>query len=781
MEPNPNNPFADALLCRGACALPATATGEMMYMPGGLQTITPFAGGIDKPIQVMVNKDGAKELEKQRAALTAKGKRPYFDFEHTDHGASYWPESFYWKDGAEPGIYCRGEWTADGKAGVEGKTWRMFSPVFHVDSKTARPAQLVCRDWASANMGGLVNEAAFKTISPLWAKNAGGAQSTQPNENMTPEEIKALQDKIVELQSEITRLKGEQSAAESKGQTNDIVASKLEAKEAQLKASSLELEMGALKAKNGEHETAIKARNLADAKIAVAAAVAIGAIAAKDTESIAHWEKDIAERPEQAAVLAKMGGQQALAPGRISTPGVVVLKDSPNQVMKDYGAVLAKNAGLRLSDETRKEKGRLAREAAGIYAKHIKGDEVIIGMPMEDAIKAADFSDPNGNVGLLAGSLVLQKSMDMMKYEYPVLKSITSDFSDEPGQLNQTQNTRITMKPAVQTYNPTLGTDGRPLGWTTTSPAQSIDVPVTLTDYIGVPTVFGMSVLASTARKLFEDAAPQAMYAIGGYAVGMLTGLCTTANFNAYAGTSIGTGATTSGSKNITFASNAIVYPGQPISGTGIPANSFIVSVTSATAAVINQNATATNTGLTFTLGTGKVPTVYASYVKALASFAVASLDDIAVAFDLNEVPLQDRFAMLNSAYYRKLGSDASVNGLFAALSNPEIITERRMPKLAGFDCQNAPFFPTSSNRTGFAGTKAALILKSRLPQDISGALAGVTAPGSVSTVTEPETGLTCSLVQYINLQGNYAEWRPEIMLGAAVGERRAGMVMTSV
>ena len=29
-------------------------------------------------------------------------------------------------------------------------------------------------------------------------------------------------------------------------------------------------------------------------------------------------------------------------------------------------------------------------------------------------------------------------------------------------------------------------------------------------------------------------------------------------------------------------------------------------------------------------------------------------------------------------------------------------------------------------------------------------------------------------------MQGMYAEWRPSIMLGAAVGERRAGLVLTS-
>ena len=773
-----------SLICRGAVALPATATGEMMFMPGGLQEITPFGGGIGQPIQVLVDAHGAAQIEKQRSALAAKGKRPYFDFEHTDHGASYWPDSFFWKDGPEPGIYCRGEWTNDGKTGVDGKTWRAFSPVFHVDSKTAKPAQITCRDTAHPNMGGLVNDPAFKSISPLWAKNASGAQSAnQTNNTMTPEEIKALQDKITALEAEIAKLKAEDAAETAKGTTNDVVAAKLEAKQAQLKASSLELQMTSLQAKNANHESALKARNEADAKAAVASAVERGAIAAKDTATIAAWEKDIAENPDRAALLAKMNGHAALGAGRITphSGAAAITQESSNHVMKSYGALVAKNASIRMSPETAAEKNALAREAAAIFAADINDNKTIVGMSIDEAIKAADYSDPNSQVGLLTGSLALQRALPLMQFEYPVLSQVTTDFTTEPGLLNQTVNSRIILKPAVQSYDTSVDTAGRPKGWSTVSAAKTVDVPITLDEYVGIPIVFGNNILASTMRNLFSEQAPQALYALGGYMVSKLTALFTTANYNAYAGTSLTGGATTSGSKSISFTSptNPSLYPGLAITGTGIPADTFIVSVDTATTATLSKKATATGSGLTFTLGSSQVPTTYASYVKAMASFGVAALDDIAVAFDQNEVPMQERFALLNSGYYRKLGGDAAVIGAFTAWQKPEILTDRQLPKLAGFDLVNAPWFPSTSNRTGFAGTKAAALIKTRLPQDFIGAI-GAQAPGSVTVVTDPATGLSVSLVQYVNLQSNYAEWRPEVLLGAAVGDRRAGMVITS-
>ncbi len=59
--------------------------------------------------------------------------------------------------------------------------------------------------------------------------------------------------------------------------------------------------------------------------------------------------------------------------------------------------------------------------------------------------------------------------------------------------------------------------------------------------------------------------------------------------------------------------------------------------------------------------------------MKALADFDVASLGDIKTAFDINEVPMQDRFALLSSPYHTRLANTPVLNSFFAAMQKPEI------------------------------------------------------------------------------------------------------------
>lgn len=773
-----------AILCRAAVPLSATATGEMMYMPAGLQTISPMDGGLGQPITVRVNAAGATALNQQHAALVAKGKRPYFDFNHEDGPASFWPAEYFYRETPEPGIYARGEWTASGKASVEGKEWRQFSPVFHVSKKLGatpqNPAHIVCRATAKPNMGGLVNDPAFHSIAPLWAKESSGSAAgenqnqNQPTDHMNDQELAALRAKITGLENEVSALK----AKNTDDAALSAKASELRIAKAELAAEEATKENTALKAKNDAYEIADKQRREAHGKKVAADMVARGAIAAKDTATIAEVEKNVTENAAVfEPIYAKWGGQPALG-GRMTTGGngVAVVAESPNAVMKEFAAIVCRNKDLPISNETHKAKGKLANEAYALFAKSIEKDPVLAGMSIDDALKAADNS--SASLGLLSGTLVLMRALPLLQYQYPILGAITSDFSDAPGLYGQTESTRIILKPAVQSRSSAVDSAGRPAGWSTVSAAQSVNVAVTLDEHVGVPIVFGQDVLGSTVRNLFAEQAPQALYALGGYAVDKLAALFTSANYPAYAGNSLAAGVTTNGSTAISYTSSAAVYPGQRITGTGIPTNTFIASVTSATAAVLTQAATADGTGLTFTLNASKVPTTYVTYVKALADFNFASLGDIGAAFDINEVPEQDRFALLNASYYQKLAQDPTFNTFFAAMRNPEIIGKGQLPELNNFNPIKAAWFPTSSNRVGFAGHRAAAILKSRLPVDITSAVSAQ-VPGSVTTVSAPG-GISVALVEYVSLREGYAEFRPEVMLGAAVGERRAGMVITS-
>lgn len=769
-----------ALLCAASIGLPATCTGEFMFMPAGLQTITPFAGGVGAPIQVLVDQAGAINLEQQRQALSAKGKNPYFDFEHEDNGASFWPTAFFWRDGSEPGIYCRGEWTSDGRAGVEGKKWRKFSPVFHVDNKRAAVSRIICNNAALPNMGGLVNNPAFHNISPLWAKNATGAQSGNTTiDHMNEQELAALRAKNQELETEIAKLKGDQQAIKAKNENDELVSARIEAKQAQLDANAAKLETESLKAKNTQQAGEIKSQREAKAKEIVGAAVARGAIAAKDTDTIAAWEKDIAENPDRGALLAKMGGNPAIGGERISSSSVrsvSVTGISAKEAIHAYESVLAKNKVIPFSAATAEAKAKLAEEAAGIFAADLsklpKGD-------LHGAIMAADVT--SDSLGVLTGALAMQATLPALLRENPILSAITTDFSAEPGLYNQTANTRIVLKPAVQTYDATIGSNGRPNGWTTASEARTVDAPVTLDQYYSVPIVFGVTSLASTGRKLFDEQAPQAIQAMGDYAVDLLSALMTAGNFNAFRGTSLAAGATTSGSKTVTVTSTASAFVGAVITGTGIPTGAFIKSVDDGTTLTLSKAATATNTGLTLTIsGQGKTPTAYTTYARAFADFSVADLDLIAAAFDSNNVPMRDRLAVLSPTFYRKLGSDSQINALLQGTGNASYLTERKLPMISNFELMNSPWMPSSSSRVGFAGHRASLVFKSRLPMDLQNALPGTPMPGSVATITDPGSGLSMALVSYYDMQGGYAEWRPEIMAGVAVGDRRTGLVLTS-
>src|SRR5882724_11074420 len=196
--------------CRASNAIEATATNEILFLPIGLHAITPVSGGIGRPIKVQIDGAAALAIQKQHEVLRASGKRPYFDFNHEDGPASFWPESFVWKQGE--GVIAKGEWSRRGKSAVEGKDFRAFSPVFHVDNKRSDPAIVVCKETADPNMGGLVNNPAFKDL-PLWAKNAGATGEVKPTKErqneMNNEELAALRAKYKELEDKVAALEAE--------------------------------------------------------------------------------------------------------------------------------------------------------------------------------------------------------------------------------------------------------------------------------------------------------------------------------------------------------------------------------------------------------------------------------------------------------------------------------------------------------------------------------------------------------------------------------------------
>jgi len=153
---------------------------DIQYMPPGRHRIRASQGGKPVSVEVAVSASTADVLQTFLAAKlteSAAGRedRPFFDFNHEDREASAWPTEFYWagEDPKTGGVRARLEWSDAGKQAVEGRTFRRFSPTFHLDASGHVTGSEI-------NMGGLVNRAAFKRIAPLFAAAPVDTAPEQP-------------------------------------------------------------------------------------------------------------------------------------------------------------------------------------------------------------------------------------------------------------------------------------------------------------------------------------------------------------------------------------------------------------------------------------------------------------------------------------------------------------------------------------------------------------------------------------------------------------------------
>lgn len=265
---------------------------EVMVFPAGVHKIVASRAGEPVTATVSIGPEAARAMQASlQAHLAAGPQKPWFDFDHANGPASAWPIGFEWRDAPTPGVYAKVEWSKAGKEAIEGKMYRAFSPVFHVDKST--PAKVT---GAPLNMGALVNAPAFREISPIWAQ---ARQQKEGNNKMTEQELAALQARNTELESENKALKASANTAALEAKHNTAIA----AKDSEI--TLLKNEVTTLKAAAQE-----RAKN--DAKAAVSAAVARGALPPKDEAIQAKWRSLIEADPSNAELLGKLQGNPAL-------------------------------------------------------------------------------------------------------------------------------------------------------------------------------------------------------------------------------------------------------------------------------------------------------------------------------------------------------------------------------------------------------------------------------------------------------------------------------------
>lgn len=785
---------------------PETASGwnEFMAMAGGVRTVTLGCDGFPVTITLDVNKEGAQALEAQRQAIVRNSKQKPFNC--FDHGgsrgkteASSWPKRFFWKDGAHPGIYEAADPSDTGLAAIKGKRYRGFSLTFFTDAEITslpkrggyeikagavgspgNPAHIICPGDVEENpedylnMGTLTNKPAVVDNEPLFAAQpdqrispsasaagsaAGAPTKTSTNKNrMDTKQLDAaaLQARITELEQEISGYQGKEDA---------LSKAELRASQSELGARQAELTAAKQNERIAAFELAEKKRlgEQADKVIALGLEASIVdaelGISKLDAKAKDEWREKFIANPELMPSYEKLWGAVARTGGRLTPSANGLEAARKGGTILDYGSgwncpeamkrlaqFISENTSIKLHQGMSKlqllaayeEKGKLAMQAGLFFRKElapktkdwedIPFPEIARFCKMEASLapkprqlEASDYTDPAGNLGTLSGTLVLQRTLPIFAFDYPELLSMYTDFSDTPGLFEQTEATRIIQNLAVQKYDTATDAAGRPKGWDTVSPAVSVDADLTLTDYIAVPIVFGQNILSTTPRKLFDEFAKMAIKAIAGYFTNMMAKLITVANFNAYV---------------------AVTAP-----------DAFNVI---------------------------KVPTAYTNYARGLSDFAIIDLDKLSAIFTQNQVPKDDRGILLNPLYYAKLRNDARLEFYFAAAKEDPTLLNQQLPKqLSGFKPYEAPYLPGTNNLAFFPYQKSAIMLKSRLPTDFTQAL-GVMIPGSMTTVTDPDTKISLALVQYVNLTQNFAEWRPEVQLGASIGDNRAGLVGTT-
>jgi hypothetical protein len=315
-------------------------------------------------------------------------------------------------------------------------------------------------------MGGLVNDPAFRNL-PLWAKNGeslpnagvNGDNAAKKENKMTDEEIAALRAKQQELQNEVDALKAQNKPADQS--------------ETALENIQLKIEAAELRSRSALLSDQIQAKNKVEADAKITEAIKCGAILPKDKATQERWRTQLVADPGtfmpllNDAIRAASANNSALST-RITSRTITVQDEDPGMI---FGAMARATV---ISKKARKHQDKIdaAREFHSIYAAEFRGTnkERLLSFPMdrlEDAIMATDVTD--SDLGTLAGVLVVQRTLELLKFSFPALGSFTTDFTSEQATFGQEIITRTVGIPAVVDYNTSTG-------W-----ATGIDAPVTTT------------------------------------------------------------------------------------------------------------------------------------------------------------------------------------------------------------------------------------------------------------------------------------------------------------
>lgn len=147
--------------------MPEKAPQFIPYMPAGEHVIHATINGEPGSARVFVDASACARLNADLAELWEASRRreharPVLYFDHKQGEAAAFPRRFVWED--ERGILLEiAEWTAAGRAAVEGANYGYISPAFRLSREDGQVLGLV----PGVEVGSLVNDPAFERIDPI--------------------------------------------------------------------------------------------------------------------------------------------------------------------------------------------------------------------------------------------------------------------------------------------------------------------------------------------------------------------------------------------------------------------------------------------------------------------------------------------------------------------------------------------------------------------------------------------------------------------------------------
>jgi len=402
---------------------------------------------------------------------------------------------------------------------------------------------------------------------------------------------------------------------------------------------------------------------------------------------------------------------------------------------------------------------RLAREASVIVKHHLLKAGKRVDFLLRDTVKGATTTDPDSQVGSLAGDLVIMRNLGFLVNKLPWIGKLTTDLSGEPAKFGQSVLTRYITPPDVLTWVPGVGF--------TSQANQIADSGTGTTQSVGKP-------------LRTEGPGNQALDA---------TNIFGKAKLSAPSTTDVSV-------KLEMFKATEIEFPVSLLAGT--VRNLFSEQLSAQTYALAeNINTDVLGKMLAETWGTGGVAGLQYYYTKALATFGLPDMIRIKNKMTIAKIPDVGRYVLLHSFYHDKILEDANLlaaKALMAIIHKDESeFNTGEIPTLFGLKPLESQLAsattagalttwvddtdPGTTAIVGFAGNMSSYIFVSRPPQDFTKTAEslGIPVTASVRLVTEPDSGLTVMVFSYVDNGAMSIRQRVCLMWGADQGDPRTG------